>query len=352
MSQDPGVIAQVGGAAPRRVLCVEARELAPLLLASASNEARRVAGGEIDLAQPNGEFVPLADYFQLTRAHAALLLEESLGLARRPLVSGTADFVMAKAGLGATLGDAMAIIASAYNKLHGGDYNSVEIGKDGCTFRIDDTAFPYTCADSNSVTLMLECVLIYLHGAFSAIAGEDLTPALRRVASRRPQRLAHDPLNFWAAPVRCNAPWYALEYAPETAARPVARTRLSSDSVHNRVLALIDKREAVLAAQPAFTADVRQALREGARAQKEVARRLNCSTATLRRRLAEEGACFRALRRAHLNEAAKLGLLQAPRVVDVALTLGFSDCRSFTRAFKGWNGRSPQSFKSGLKSDR
>lgn len=297
-----------------------------------------------DLSSPREELAPLADYYRLTRAHAFASREESLGLAPRPLVSGTTDFVMAQAALGKTLEDAMRNMAAAYNKLHVGEYNFVEVDDNACVFRVEDAAFPYTRPADASVTLMLECVLIYLHSALSTIVGQDLTEALRSVSTRRCEASHHDPLGFWACPVEYGARYYAIEYAPEVAGYAVAPGLLSEASVHNRILSLIERREAGL--QLAFAPLVRQALRDGARDQHSIARRLGVSVATLRRRLVTEGQSFRVLRREHLNEAAKLNLLQAERVADVADALGFSDPRAFTRAFKGWNGLTPRSFRS------
>ena len=77
-----------------------------------------------------------------------------------------------------------------------------------------------------------------------------------------------------------------------------------------------------------------------------VARSLALSERTLRRRLADEGRSFKALRDESLRERA-LSLLAAPRVslVEVAFVLGFSDQTAFHRAFKRWTGKTPQSWR-------
>jgi AraC-like DNA-binding protein len=340
-----------GALAPER-LWIEAAQIAPLLLADARGEdERRAVCRELGLNGADGDgLVPLLDYFRLTRAHAVASREESLGLAPRPLVSGTTDFVMAQATLGETLGEAMANIARAYNQLHVGEYNFVEVNERACVFRVDDAAFPYTRPADVSVTLMLECVLIYLHSAFSAIAGQDLTGAIRSVSTRRSERSLHDPLAFWRCPITYGAPCYAVEYTADAAHLGVARQRLTEAAVHNRIVSLIEQREAEIA--PAFAPLVRKALRDGARDQDEAARRVGVSVPTLRRKLMAEGLCFRTLRQAHLNEEAKLSLLKSERIADVADALGFSDPRSFTRAFKAWNGLTPRSFRSAGKSVR
>jgi AraC-like DNA-binding protein len=334
---------------PRQRLWLDAGDIAPLLHAAAHNREERGAfSRELSLCtEQSTGLVALADYFRLTRTQAIMSREESFGLAPRPLVNGTTDFVIAQAALGKTLAEAMHNMARAYNRLHVGEYNFVEASPRACVFRVDDTSFPYTRPADASVVLMLECVLIYLHSALSAITGQDLTPAIRRVSTRRAERTRHDPLSFWSCPVECGAHWYAIEYAPEVARTAVACLRLSEASIHNRILSFIEHRETAL--EPVFTPLVRQAIRDGARGQEDAARRIGISVATMRRKLVAEGHTFRRLRQDYLNEAAKLRLLQAERVADVADMLGFSDPRSFARAFKEWNGQTPRAFRRGGK---
>lgn len=79
----------------------------------------------------------------------------------------------------------------------------------------------------------------------------------------------------------------------------------------------------------------------------EVARDLGMSERTLQRRITEEGGSFRAL----VQEARKeLGrkLLSDPYadVPEVACILGFQDTTSFYRAFRGWEGVTPQVWRS------
>lgn len=77
-----------------------------------------------------------------------------------------------------------------------------------------------------------------------------------------------------------------------------------------------------------------------------VARRLGLGARTLRRRLTDEGASFRALRDEALRDRA-MELLTRPTLplVDVAMVLGFSDQTAFQRAFKRWTGETPQAWR-------
>lgn len=78
----------------------------------------------------------------------------------------------------------------------------------------------------------------------------------------------------------------------------------------------------------------------------EVARSLGMSKRTLRRRLVAEGTSYVAL----VNEAQGIvakRLLQAKRlsIQETAFALGFSDPRTFHRAFKRWTGMTPNAFR-------
>lgn len=78
----------------------------------------------------------------------------------------------------------------------------------------------------------------------------------------------------------------------------------------------------------------------------EVASRLHMSGRTLRRRLACEGTSFREILDDSRNELAK-GYLRETRlsIAEVGGLLGFEDAANFRRAFRRWNGCSPQDFR-------
>ncbi|CAM3767244.1 AraC family transcriptional regulator [Smaragdicoccus niigatensis] len=78
--------------------------------------------------------------------------------------------------------------------------------------------------------------------------------------------------------------------------------------------------------------------------QDEVARSLNLSVRTLRRRLADEGTSYREI----VGETARLLaeelLASGLTVSDVAHRLGYSGAPAFTDAFRSWNGTTPGAF--------
>jgi AraC-like DNA-binding protein len=77
---------------------------------------------------------------------------------------------------------------------------------------------------------------------------------------------------------------------------------------------------------------------------------LNMTTATLRRRLHEEGVSYQGIKD-QLRRDLAIGYLShsGRSVMDIALELGFSERSAFHRAFRKWTGASPGEFRRGLQ---
>lgn len=84
----------------------------------------------------------------------------------------------------------------------------------------------------------------------------------------------------------------------------------------------------------------------------EVARALHVSGRTLRRRLRAEGASFQHIRDEVRNLLARAYLRETKlNVVEIGTVLGFEDAANFRRAFRRWNGCTPQKFRDSPRSD-
>lgn len=101
---------------------------------------------------------------------------------------------------------------------------------------------------------------------------------------------------------------------------------------------------------------VRRAIEKGLRehdvpAAKRLAFQLEMSPPTLRRRLRDEGTSLREVRDEILCRSAIAGLErdQEP-IAALSERLGFSEPSAFTRAFRRWTGRSPSSYRRGVRS--
>lgn len=79
-----------------------------------------------------------------------------------------------------------------------------------------------------------------------------------------------------------------------------------------------------------------------------MARQMNTSERTLKRRLKDEGTSFRTILAESRGELAR-EMLRNDRLTltDIAENLGFSDLSSFSQAFKRWYGKSPSEFRKG-----
>lgn len=81
----------------------------------------------------------------------------------------------------------------------------------------------------------------------------------------------------------------------------------------------------------------------------EIADRLSLHSQTLRRRLAQEGTTYNDLKAQCRRDTALYYLSKSNLSIEqIALRTGFSETSAFTRAFKGWTGVAPQSYRQRL----
>jgi AraC-like DNA-binding protein len=145
----------------------------------------------------------------------------------------------------------------------------------------------------------------------------------------------------WCAPVDsvCFDP-RALQFAPP----------LANPSLHTFLRAQADEIIALRGAPSSLTEQIREAiaveLPSGPPPLSRVARRLAMSERSLRRTLHREQQSFRQIVDGVRKDRA-IELLRSGHVsiAEVSSRLGFSDPSAFSRAFKRWCGRSPQSFR-------
>lgn len=79
-----------------------------------------------------------------------------------------------------------------------------------------------------------------------------------------------------------------------------------------------------------------------------LARQMNCSASTLRRRLEAEGRSYRAIRDELRYDLALDHLCGSPLPIpDIAAALGFAEPSAFHRAFRKWSGASPGAYRRG-----
>jgi len=331
---------------------VELRSLSPVASAAGINLSDILRA--LDLAPelledcPRGAGIGLADYFRILERISLALHDESWGLTARPLMLGATDLVLSNLSGCRNLPDVMRAVARTYNILHGGEYNRVDVRSDRLTYIIDDRRFPYVSdADPARILFRMNCVLVFLHALLTLVAGDGLAGSLRQVQTKSDHGGGRGFAAFWGVPIRWNSPFYALDYEAGAAALSVNghRPAPSSRAVYRRMIELAEGKVRVCADARSALNVVCAAFSEHVFRESAVARRASVSIATLRRRLQAEGLpSFRELRNRALDQAARALLERRVCPSEVAEQLGFSDLRSFSRAFSRWNGMTPAAY--------
>ncbi|HSN28121.1 MAG TPA: AraC family transcriptional regulator ligand-binding domain-containing protein [Kofleriaceae bacterium] len=124
----------------------------------------------------------------------------------------------------------------------------------------------------------------------------------------------------------------------------VAAKRLAKDQLE-RALAAI--------AEGGFITRVRAALADGSPTIVELAKQLQMSTRTLKRRLAEHGTTYSELRDDQRRQRALLLLDdRSLSISEIATRLGYTELPNFTRAFKKWTGLTPAAYRAPTRPPR
>jgi AraC-like DNA-binding protein len=153
---------------------------------------------------------------------------------------------------------------------------------------------------------------------------------------------------FVQGPIRFDQPVTETEFEASILREPIA----GSDPITNKLAEQYIATEAARGSPVGgLVAQVRRVLASHDRGRPDpddVAKALQTSTRSLRRGLQQMGTSFQELldeaRRARAEEWIRGSNM---KLQQIALQLGFSDVRSFRRAFKRWTGRSPNALRNG-----
>lgn len=190
-----------------------------------------------------------------------------------------------------------------------------------------------------------ECALAAVTSYMRQITNSEVTPVA--VSFRHSAPASDEPhRSYFGCPIRFDDRVNALHLNAETLQ---TRTRLADEGLSAFILATLDdlkeeKADRTLEAQ-VYSA-VTDSLPDGRATKSQIARRLGMSERTLHRRLSEHDQTFQAIANRAQREAAESLLVNGDNsLAEVAFLTGFSDQSAFSRAFKGWTGKTPLTFR-------
>ncbi|MFE9256385.1 AraC family transcriptional regulator [Streptomyces sp. NPDC006879] len=197
---------------------------------------------------------------------------------------------------------------------------------------------------------LTECMLIVWHRLCSWLIGRRIT--LRQTQFVHPSPPHRDEYQvLFGCPVRFGERHSGATFDPGWLSAPLVRDEVEVDRMLRRApFDLLSRR----AYGTTVAEQVRRALVQRLRGTPrlptlpEVAERLAVSPATLRRRLNQEGTCFRQLKDQVRRDAAIAGLAEGGEpIAELAARLGFSEDTAFHRAFRRWTGTTPGAYRTG-----
>jgi AraC-like DNA-binding protein len=311
----------------------------------------RRAGLREDLFDQSGDpSIRLSDYFRICEQMALQGDDESCHISLRPLMVGTSELVQSRLRSCATIAEVMEVLAGSYNIIHGQRYNQVRRRAGVTTYVIDDTDFPYAMGHGEPfVILSLECLLVYVHTLLLSLNFGRVSTSLRSITTRgEAESEGNSHLHFWGVSIRHSARIFALDYGSSLenlVVDPSASPVLAARTIYGGVADMLDCLEPLPKTRAEIVERVAHEIVAGRHDQNEIAHLLGMSVASLRRRLSEAGVHFRDIRANVMNDIARAAIEDGKAISEVAESLGFSDSRSFSRAFTQWNGMPPGDYR-------
>lgn len=311
----------------------------------------------LDLFDTNARnAVTFADYVCILRLLSEVSGDETCSGSARQILVGTTPFLLGGVPGGSQLADAFQRLADGYNFAHGGNFNRVRRTTNRLCYIVDDSEFPYSQEEFKlNSQAFIESILVSLHSLFEEMVGQSLSDRVMKISTKRPapQTVGGSFLRFWNAPIKFAASRYSIEYDGRIGDWPVRSIdQTAYASIFDAVTVRSQRVHSCPENDQSWSSRIRSLLSSGVIDQVSVAAALGVSPATMRRRLANDGTSFRTIRADVLNARAQRLLSCGESPERVGETLGFSDLRSFSRAFKAWNNLTPSAFQSEVRAER
>lgn len=297
------------------------------------------------LSQPNTQ-IAMEDCWRIINAHLNVTQEETHLMSSRPLKRGTTRLIYSNLVHCANLREGLEMLAETYNVVHGGNYNFVRKRGPRLSYIVDDKDFPYV---GKSNPFMIEVAMINIHCALSFLTDYQLR--LNCMSTKRQAEAPKDHcLNLFNCRLVYGHGFYELIYDADQAELPFKHVDALdlSTLIYSSYVDNLQRQEPV-ALEQELLKKIEQKIAEGKFQQQKIAESFGMSVATLRRKLDLAGTNFReVLDRVHAQMAFDYLNNELSQEL-VAEKLGYSDLRSFRRAFKRWYGNSPAAYMNAKK---
>ena len=157
------------------------------------------------------------------------------------------------------------------------------------------------------------------------------------------QQVRHVHLRVLGAAIQYHAPANALSFAHEHLTQPLPQANAVTAAMCERMCAELLARRRTRLGTVAFVREHLATLPSGRAPElADMAKLLNTSERTLKRRLHQEGTSFRSISNAVRHTKAEQLIGEGRMTMtEIAAELGFSDLSSFSQAFKRWSGVAP-----------
>lgn len=312
----------------------------PLLIGEA--EALAVAG-----PPPDDGVLPSMRFLNLVLEQMRRTGDEGCGVGPIPVATGTFGLLLAAASQGDTFAEALRRFAEAARVLRPDMLIRFSRSR-----RALELSVGYEGPRSGRRDLQTEIFAITIHCGLRWLTGRRLAPVFLRVQPATPPMgpTLLRPVLSPSALRRGTGVTIGYDLADaRIALRPVKYQHWAAHELGEFSALLEEAARAmtttVVPATPELVSRVRTLIGPAAWTEPDVARALGMSVATLRRRLSEAGASFRALSSEVRRDAAASLLVTGRGLEDVAAELGFSDARSLRRACNTWFGMTPAEYR-------
>ena len=280
------------------------------------------------------------EFWRLFSAMGVELDDEQFGLGKDPMPSGTTELIIARALHEETLGKAMTAMAHAANIV----YRNREMR---ITHRQNETrvSLKFKGANSKAMQILLELTCIPYHSIFCWLVDVPLQAKRIRTSALRSSNTV-SLLAIFDCVIEFHGDGVEIRYPRNVETLPLVNKSLRNwrNDLHQVFLQnMVWRKKNFLASQMRFY--VESALRKGITSQSAIAASAAMSVATLRRKLSIERTSFRALADNVLHEKVLDHMETGLSFEEIAEQLGYSDSRSFRRAFRRVFGKNPSDLK-------